>query len=108
MIICRNQKGDSPATKSPFLFYNSKKGASIEIETPVFILDKDINLYIFPLMHSAFRRISVKVGFCVFLRKSKTADIGISNRAIYYFLSLIAACAAARRAMGTRKGLQET
>lgn len=29
-------------------------------------------------------------------------------RAFYYCSSLIAACAAARRAMGTRKGLQET
>ena len=71
-------------------------------------LDEDINLYIFPLMHSAFRRVSIKMGFCVFLCKRKTADIGISNRASYYFLSLIAACAAARRAIGTRKGEQET
>ena len=71
-------------------------------------LDEDINLYIFPLMDSAFCRVSVKIGFSVFLRKRKTADIGISNRASYYFLSLIAACAAASLAMGTRKGEQET
>ena len=44
-------------------------------------------------MHSALRSVSIKIGFCVFLCKRKTADIGISNRASYYFLSLMAAWA---------------
>ena len=67
----------------------------------------DIKIYpnIRPLMDSAFGAEAVHVRFCIFTGHNKGSELLVADLILPY---LIAAWAAARRAMGTRKGEQET
>ena len=67
----------------------------------------DIKIYpnIRPLMDSAFGAEAVHVRFCIFTGHNKGSELLVADLILPY---LIAACAAARRAIGTRKGEQET
>ena len=67
----------------------------------------DIKIYpnIRPLMDSAFGAETIHIRFCIFTGHNEGSELLVGDFILPY---LIAACAAARRAMGTRKGEQET
>jgi hypothetical protein len=67
----------------------------------------DIKIYpnIRPLMDSALTAQAVHICFRISTGHNKGSDLLVADLILPY---LIAACAAARRAMGTRKGEQET
>ena len=56
-------------------------------------------------MDSALAAEAIHMCFCILAGHSKRSELLVGDFILPY---LIAACAAARRAMGTRKGLQET
>ena len=57
-------------------------------------------------MHSVLGGVGVQIGLCVGFGERKFSKFeGLRN---YFLPSFIAACAAARRAIGTRKGEQDT
>ena len=69
------------------------------------MLDKEIYLDILELIHATSGREGVQVLFRILNCHSKGSELPVNAQIPQ---SLIAACAAARRAMGTRKGEQET
>ena len=69
------------------------------------MLDIEIYLDILKLIHAATGGEGVQVLFCILSCHSKGSELLVNAQFPH---SLIAACAAASRAMGTRKGEQET
>ena len=68
----------------------------------------DIKPYsnVVPVIHTALGREGIHIFLCIVNRQCKFSEL---QEVVAYFLpSLIAACAAARRAIGTRKGEQDT
>lgn len=68
-------------------------------------LDIDIDTNIMPVQQPALFGLSIEIILSIVRKQRKFADFDVSRN---YFPWLIAACAAARRAIGTRKGEQET
>ena len=81
------------STKTPHRFLDEE-----------FILNIEFYFNISPASYTLCRGYGIDIFLCVLDRQCKLSELEVA----YFLPSAIAACAAARRAIGTRKGEQET
>lgn len=80
--------------KTPRLHF-CNRGASLDIQS---------YFNIFEFMHTLFCGFGIFIFLSILFGERKFCEVKVN----YFLPSLIAACAAARRAIGTRKGEQDT
>ena len=85
--------------------YRKRKNAPVPKNRGINGLDIEIYLDVLEFIHATAGGEGVKVLFRILSCHSEASELAVNAQFPH---SLIAACAAARRAMGTRKGEQET